>query len=114
MSVQVSVDWVSKCAWNPQPYVTTSNRPKTVIFLQDVRQKFFVTQKKQGRICGLVFMGLFVGMSVLSFVGGFYFLTTTACRHQAEEADQEHRTNQSGWGFHGRTLQKLINGLGAG
>jgi hypothetical protein len=50
---------------------------------------------------------------VCSGLGGFSFLTTAACRHQAEEADQEHRTKQGGWDFHGRTLQNLdeINGL---
>jgi len=62
------------------------------------------------------FTASLVRVTVLGALGGLSFLTTAACRHQAEEADQEHRTKQSGWGFHGRTLQKLdeINGAGAG
>jgi hypothetical protein len=47
-------------------------------------------------------------MSVISALGGSAFLTTAACRHQAEEADQQYRANQSRLGFHGMALQKWM------
>jgi hypothetical protein len=73
---------------------------------QPIADIHFYAPSKQGRNHGLVFFRvLLVGMAVFGALGGCAFLTTAACRHQAEEADQEHRTNQSGWGFHGKTLE---------
>lgn len=74
-------------------------------------------RNKQGRNRGLVFFRvLLVRMAVLGALGGSAFLTAAACRHQAKETDQEHRTDQRCWGFHWKTLQKMgeINGLRSG
>jgi hypothetical protein len=47
-------------------------------------------------------------MAVIGALGSCAFFATAAGRHQAWEADQQHRTKQSDWGFHGKTLQKWI------
>ncbi|WP_256823617.1 MULTISPECIES: hypothetical protein [Pseudomonas] len=44
---------------------------------------------------------------MFSTFGGMRFFATIACRHQAKEADQEHRTDQGRLSFHGSTLQKM-------